>query len=108
MPSLTKSSLSVPRSQLVEWMQQFDFGSIEGLVVQDGEPVLDPPPRLIRDVKFAAEHGPRPESGLGDFALKAQVRDLFDHLDALGNGTIRCLEVKHGLPFRMQIEEVSA
>ena len=46
-------------------------------------------------------------SALDDFALKAQVRDLFDHFDALRTGTIRTLEVKHGLPFRMQVEEAA-
>ena len=56
----------------------------------------------------SAENGPRPEADIEDFALKAQVRDLFAHLDALGNGTIRRLEVQHGLPFRMQVEEVPA
>ena len=65
-------------------------------------------PRVVRDVKFGGENGPRPESGLHDFALKAQVRELLEHLDAIGTGTIRTLEVKHGLPFRMQVEEVTA
>lgn len=78
------------------------------LVIRQGEPVLDPPPKVVRDVKFGAENGPRPESDLNDFVLKAQVRDLFAQFDVMGNGTIRCLEVKHGLPFRMQVEEVSA
>ena len=29
-------------------------------------------------------------------------------VDALGNATVRRLEVKHGLPFRMQVEEAAA
>ncbi len=103
-----KSSLSPPRARLIEWMQRLDFGTIEFLVVRDHEPVLDPPPRVIRDVKFCAENGPRPESSLEDFVLKAQVLDLFAQLDSLDNGTIHCLEVKHGLPFRMQVEELTA
>jgi len=89
-------------------MQRIGFGTIEQLVIRQGEPVLNPPPKVVRDVKFGAENGPRPESDLNDFVLKAQVRDLFAQFDALGNGTIRCLEVKHGLPFRMQVEEASA
>ena len=108
MHSPAKSSQSPSRSRLIEWMQRIGFGTIEQLVIRQGEPVLDPPPKVVRDVKFGAENGPRPESDLNDFVLKAQVRDLFAQLDALGNGTIRCLEVKHGLPFRMQVEEVSA
>ena len=104
----TKSSLTASRRRLLEVMQEINYGLIEGLVILDGEPVFDPPPRVVRDVRFCAENGPRPESVIEDFALKAQVRDLFAHLDALGNGTIRRLEVQHGLPFRMQVEEVPA
>ena len=102
----TKSSLSAPRAQLIEWMQSLGFGKMEHLIIRDGEPVFDPPPRVIRDVKFGAESGPRPD--LDDFALKAQVVSLFTHLDSLENGAICCLEVKHGLPFRMQVEEEPA
>lgn len=103
-----KSSLSLARTGLVEWMQRIDFGTIEYLVIREGEPVLDPRPRVIRDVKFGGENGPRPERALDDFVLKAQVLDLFAQLDSLSNGTISRLEVKHGLPFRMQVEEVAA
>lgn len=103
----TKSSLSGHRARLVEWMQRLGFGTIENLVVRDGEPILDPPPRVVSHVKFGAENGPRPEAVLEEFTLKAQVRDLFDRFDSLSNVTIRALEVKHGLPFRMQVEEVT-
>jgi len=104
----TKSSLTASRRRLVELMQDLNHGCIEGLVVRAREPVFDPPPRVIRDVKFCSENGPRPESNLDDFELKAQVMDLFSHLDAFSNGTIRRLEVQRGLPFRMQVEEVAA
>lgn len=104
----TKSLLTASRRRLLEVMQEINYGLIEGLVILDGEPVFDPPPRRVRDVKFCAENGPRPEAAIEDFALKAQVRDLFAHLDALGNGTIRRLEVQRGLPFRMQVEEDAA
>lgn len=108
MQSPAKSSLSPSRAELIEWMQNIGFGTIEHLVIREGEPILDPRPRVIRDVKFGAENGPRPELDLDDFVLKAQVVDLFAQFDSLGNGTIRCLDVKHGLPFRMQLEEVAA
>lgn len=89
-------------------MQRINFGRIKGLAVRRGEPVVDPPPRVLREVKFGGENGPRPEAGKQDFALKGQVRDLFAQMEAMGDGIIRCLEVKHGLPFKMTVEEVSA
>ena len=104
----TKSSLSQPKACLIELMQQINFGCIKGLVIREGEPVLDPPPRVVRVIKLCAENGPRPEIAKGDFTLKVQVRDLFVQLDVLQSGVIGSLEVKHGLPFKMTIEENAA
>ena len=101
-------SLSPAGKYLVEVMQRLNFGCIEGLVVRDGEPVFDPPPRVLREVKFGGENGPRPEAAKADFALKAQVRELFAQMEAMGSGVILSLEVKHGLPFKMTIEEDAA
>jgi len=89
-------------------MQGLNFGRIEGLCVRGGEPLFDPPPRVLREVKLCAENGPRPEVGKEYFALKAQVRDLFTQMEVMGDGVVRCLEVKHGLPFKMTIEEDAA
>ena len=89
-------------------MQNINFGRIERLVVRDGRPVFEPSPRVIREVKFCAENGPRPEVGKEDFALKAQVRELFAQMKAMGDGVVHCIEIKHGLPFMMTIEEDAA
>ncbi len=108
MQASTKSGLSASQAELIELMQRTAFGVIEGLVIRDGVPVLDPRPRVIRDIKFGGSNGPRPEAKLSDFALKSSVQELMDTFASLGNATVRCLEVKHGLPFRMQVEEVVA
>ena len=104
----TKSSLTRRRRQLIELMQRVNFGRIEELVIKGGEPVLDPPPRVVRGVKFGGQNGPRPETAKRDFALKAQVRELFAQMEAMGDGVIRSIEVRHGLPFNMTVEEVIA
>ena len=104
----TKATLSPARRRLVRLTQRLNFGRIEGLLVKGGQPVFDPPPRVVREVKFCAENGPRPEAAKADFALKAQVRELLDRLEAMGDGVVACIEVKHGLPFRMTVEEVPA
>ncbi len=103
-----KSTLTPAQAQLVELMQKIDFGAIEGLVVRDGLPVLKPRPRIVRDVKVGAGSGSRSVAGLTDFALKSSVQDLMTTLALLGNGSVRRLEIKHGLPFRMQVEEAAA
>jgi hypothetical protein len=105
---LSKQDLSARRMGLLELMQSVNFGRVEALAVLDGDPVLDPPPRVIREVKFGGDNGPRPERDAGDFLLKTQVVELFQHFDRLGDGTIEVLEIKHGLPFRMLVAEAAA
>ena len=95
--------LSPERRRLVELMQAINFGRLEGLVVRRGQPVLEPRPAVVREVKFAGETGPRPEAGRPDFALKDQHRELFRVLDELGDGTVAVLTVKHGLPFHAEL-----
>ena len=106
--NVTKTSLTPSQQKLLTEMQRINYGRIEGLPVRRGEPVMDPPPRIVREIKFGGENGPRPEAAKADFTLKVQVRDLFAQLEALGDGVIRSIEIKHGLPFRMIVEEVRA
>ena len=69
----TKALLSEPRRHLLEAMQRLNFGRIEGLVLRNGEPVFQPAPRIIQDIKIGGENGPRPELTIEDFALKSSV-----------------------------------
>jgi hypothetical protein len=103
--SFTKASLSPPRQRVVEIMQRLNFGTIEGLQIRAGEPIFDPPPRITKDIKLGGENRPRPELSRTDFALKNQVAELFDHLSHIDEGSAATIEVKHGLPFRLVIED---
>jgi hypothetical protein len=100
---MTKRSLSPQRQRLVELLQKINFGRIQWLKFEGGEPVFDPPPRTILEVKFGGESGPRPELSIEDFLLKTQVVELFEHFDRIQSGSIHELEVKHGMPFRMTL-----
>jgi hypothetical protein len=84
-------------------MQRIVFGRIEGLAVRNGEPVLNPRPRIVRDIKLGSDSAPAPAKD--DFQLKNQVTELLEHLEQLGTGTVECLEVRHGLPFRLTLED---
>ena len=101
----TKSALSPQGQRLLVLMQEMHFGRIERLVVRCGDPVFDPPPRLVREIRLGGTDGSRPEIRSQDFTLKSQVVDLFAQLRRLGNGTVESLEIQHGLPFRMKLEE---
>ena len=85
-------------------MQQVNFGRIEGLLIQGGEPVLDAPGvRIVLEVKFGGENGPRAELGAEEFALKSQVIELLSQLDRVRDGCICLLTIKHGLPFSAHV-----
>lgn len=99
--ALQKASVPSPHQRLIELMQRVNFGRLEGLIISDGLPVLDPLPQVIREIKFGGENGQRVEAGIGDFVLKSQVVELLRFLDQLRDGVIDVLEIKHGLPFRM-------
>ncbi len=100
---LTKSALSHARQQLIELLQETNFGRIERLEVRGGEPVLDPRPAVVIEYKFAAENGCRPETGVRDFTLRQQHLDLLRLLDTIGDGVIGVLSCKHGLPFACEL-----
>ncbi len=103
---VTKSSLSGAKKRLVELMQLLNFGRIENLCVRGSDPIFDPPPRLVKDVKLAAlDNGARPELTSTDFALKREHTELFRCLGELGHGTVDLIEIKAGLPFRICIEQ---
>lgn len=101
----TKAALSAPRRRLLELLAGLNFGRVENLSVRGGDPAFDPPPRIVREVKFGGDNGPRPERDAADFLLKVQAVELFRHLDRLGDGTVQSIEVKHGLPFRMLVAD---
>ena len=66
--------------------------------------VFEPPPGVIKKLKMGADNSPRPEADLENFWLKQPVIDMLRAIAELGDGKIRSLEVKNGLPFSMEIE----
>jgi len=95
------SSLSRPRLDLVGKMQELEYGWIEHLQVVKGEPVLQPPPRIVHNVHLGkARPGGQapPDSG---FQLKKQIVELFDLFDREQTFKIEKLEVHDGLPFKI-------
>ena len=101
----TKKALSPARRQLLELMQRYNFCRIENLEVRAGAPVFNPAPRITQEIKIGADNGPRPELEKNDFLLRAPIIELFEHLDRVGDGRIAVIEVKHGLPFRLIVEQ---
>jgi hypothetical protein len=57
------------------------------------------------DVKLDADEGARPELSLADFVVSDEVMRLMSLLDRMKCGTIRRVEVRSGVPRRIQMTE---
>jgi hypothetical protein len=95
------SDLSPPRKKLVRLCQEVNYGSLHGLLIRESEPVFDPPPALLVDIKLDCGTTARLETDLRDFILKDEAVRLMDHLDRLVTTTIELLEVRAGIPRRL-------
>jgi hypothetical protein len=71
------------------------------LAIKAGEPVLDPPPTLLVDMKLDRDDAPRSEFELADFELSHEVVRLFERLDELATTSVELLEVRAGIPRRL-------
>jgi len=100
---VTTQDLRPSEATFLDAIQRLGFGRLEYLQIRNGELVLDPWPTVIRDIKFAtptntgkpAEHNSE---------LRPQVAEFFAYVRDADAGEIRELEVRHGLPFSMEIE----
>jgi hypothetical protein len=103
---IRKSDLSDEEQQLVELLQDIDFGRVEELNIRDGKPVFQPPPRAIATLKMQAEQRNRDGTRLRDFSLKQSVVLLLLLMRQIGDGKILLIEVRHGLPVTVEIERL--
>jgi len=94
----TTKNITPAQVRLLQIMQECKFGRIENLPVRDGQPVFNSDVRVVRAARLGG-NSPGTKLVAGDeFELKRSVRDLFDELTRLGNGTVVRLEFRHGLP----------
>jgi hypothetical protein len=84
-------------------MQRIGYSRIEQINVIGGEPILDPKPRVVLDIKFGSDEA-NSAVVADDFALKKQVIEFLACLENIGTGSISCLHVKAGLPFKLELE----
>ena len=103
--AVTKATLTPVRKRLVELMQEVNHGRVERLEVRDGEPVLDPPPTILRTCLFGRENGPNAALCKDNFVLKKNVVEMFEIFDRYQSFMIDELVFADGLPVRMTIRE---
>ena len=93
---------------MVEALRRLDFGRLEDLRFRAGEPLLDPPPRTIRTLKFGSggEVGPTPS--LEELADRPAVRQLLRHMDRMRDGCFLRIEVRDASPVFSEVEITEA
>jgi hypothetical protein len=102
-PTSTRDLSPVER-RFVHAMNDLWFGRFEFLRIECGELVLDPWPPTVRGVKFGSGDAATGKPVLDDFELKGQVAEFFEYAREVSAGEIRILEIRHGLPFSMEVE----
>lgn len=103
--SPNKKHLSPEKQQLIKLCQKTNNGEISGLQVRNGEPVLEPPPTILRTCKFGGENGPHVKFGKKDFALKKNLLEMFAIFTREGSFVVEKLVLRRGLPLWMIIRE---
>jgi hypothetical protein len=99
------SDLTAPQQQLVRLLQRVNFGRIENLLIVAGEPVFRPRPRTVHAIKIGGANGPRAEAALDDFPLTDPIKEMLSRIGELRDGRVERIDVRHGLPFAMEIEQ---
>jgi hypothetical protein len=101
-PTSTRDLTSSER-KFVAAMHELAFGRFESVRIRDGAVVLEPWPTAVRCLKFGSETAARNAILPPEFSLKPQIISLFEYVRSTQSGEIRCLEVRHGLPFSAEI-----
>jgi hypothetical protein len=95
---LRLSQLSASRQALVRLCQGVNFGQILDLQVANAEPIWNPGPTILSEVRLDIEETPRPEGELTDFKLSSEIQRLMRQLDQLKDGRVEKIEVRAGVP----------
>ncbi len=83
-------------------MHEHQFGRIENLRVERGQPVPDRRLSIIRAAHLGSSDGGSKMPVSDDTLLKKSIRDLIDAIEQLQNGVVVRLEFRWGLPFLLE------
>ena len=100
----SRTDLSTPERELLSLMRGVWFGRLEGLVVAGGRPVL-PPAQAVRHLRFGATEPVTalPDAG-ADFELKKEMVEFLAFLRNLGDGEVKRVDVRYGLPVSAELD----
>ena len=99
----TTNDLTESERAVLKAMSDLWFGQFEHLAVTDGQLELHENSAIVREIKLGSKQSDpvRPE----EFELKEEQAEFFALCRSLKSGEIKKVEIRHGLPCSMQIEE---
>lgn len=95
--------LSPARQALIEMLGHLNYGRLENLGFRAGEPLLDPPMRVVRTLRFGAGE----ETGcpsVEEIASRPAVQELLQQMGLLRDGKFLRVEVRACSPVFSEIE----
>lgn len=106
-PPITNQDLLPSEVAFDADMWELGFGIFKHLQIRGGEMVVEPAPVTVRHVKFGTPATPAKRSGAVS-ELRQQTAELFAYIRGVDRGEIRTLEIRHGIPFSMEVELAGA
>jgi hypothetical protein len=79
-------------------MSEYQFGRIENLRVEGGQPVPDQQTRIVRSAQLGNNKTAARAPSAADYELGKPALDLFAELAQLGNGVAERIEFRFGEP----------
>jgi hypothetical protein len=104
-PDIMFSTLPQSFQRLVRLMQSIRHGRVRDLVINNGEPVFDPPTTAVRVLKLDRANVSHPAAGDADFPVRREVLDLITQMRGIRHGTIERLEIMDGMPTLLELAE---
>ena len=97
----TTEDLTPAQLALVQTLRDYQFGRIENMRIQAGQPLLGVGARLVRITRL--DRGRQTYiPGEEQFELKQEICELFDEFVRLQDCLVVRLEFRHGLPLQLE------
>jgi len=100
-PRTTEHLTSAQRA-LFRVMRDWQYGRIENMRVERGEPVLGSGARLVRIARLDGGRQRFDTAGEEQCQLKQEIHNLFEELTRLQDCLVLRLEFRNGLPMRLE------
>lgn len=103
-PTHPSDRVTPARRQMLEAILHLGYGRFENVPVRGGDPILDPPTRIVQVVKCSpGNNGRRYPLTVEALVHTPEVQALFAQFDDVTDGVIDVIQFQNGLPFLVEI-----